>query len=415
MSAEFDKALESLAQLAALCDERFDKWSPSFRELENGVDEVRRTIRSLLSDKREKEPDEETAAEAPAEPEPEPAYGVPPEAASAVAYIAEAAGAAPARAKAKPAALSAVPQSWEDAAERVAAVAKYMREQDAYSPAPYLLLRGFRWGELRASGAHIDQAKLAAPSSEIRQELKKAALEGDWARVLETAETAMAMECGRGWLDLQRYSARAAESLGYDAIRAAIVSELKALLADYPQLPESTMMDDTATANAETLAWLKESVIPPPPPAAPEPEPEPAYSYTQPEAAAEAQAVDAPPDAFELALRAARSGRPQEGIELLMREMAQEPSGRGRFQRKVQVAQLCMSTGNETIALPILQDAADEIERRKLEEWESRDMVAQTLGMLYRCLGADGAPDQRQRLYSVICRLDPLQAMKIGK
>ncbi len=308
---------------------------------------------------------------------------------------------------------------------RVAAAAKYLREQDPCNPAPYLLLRGLRWGELRAGGATIDPARLAAPTSEIRQELKKAALESNWTQVLETAETAMAMKCGRGWLDLQRYVGRACEALAYEPIRAAIISELKALLADYPQLPEFTMMDDTPTANPETVSWLKEYVIPPPPPEpepaqAPEPEPERLYRYTEPEVAQQGMetegAVPAPPDPFDLALQAARCGRPQEGIELLMREMMQEPSGRGRFQRKVQVAQLCMSTGNEAIALSILQEAAEEIQRRKLEEWEAREMVAHTLGMLYRCLvKCDGAAEERQKLYSLISRLDPLEAINIAR
>jgi type VI secretion system protein ImpA len=412
MSAEFDGTLESLAQLAQICDEKFGDQSPSLRDLQNGVDEVRRTIRSLLSDKLEKEPDE-APPEAAGEAAPEPVV----EAAPVAVEPSGGAAAAPARARVPAGAIAAVPTSVEDAVARVAAVAKYLREQDPHSPAPYLMLRGLRWGELRASGSYVDQAKLGAPSSEIRTGLKKAALESDWATVLETGETAMAMECGRGWLDLQRYVARAAEALGYDAIRASVLSELKALLADYPQLPEHTMMDDTPTANAETLAWIRELISPQPGPEGSAPQ-EYQYEYT-PQPAVEEPAEGAPPpppDPFDLALQAARSGRPQDGIELLMREMMQEPSGRGRFQRRIQVAQLCLSIGNEGVALPILQEAAGEIERRRLDEWETRELVAHTLGMLYKCLAKrNGSDEERQRLYAAICRLDPLEAMKLGK
>ena len=63
----------------------------------------------------------------------------------------------------------------------------------------------------------------------------------------------------------------------------------------------------------------------------------------------------------------ARSGRPEAGIELLMREIAREPSGRGRFQRRIQLAELCLGAGNAGIAVPILQVAAAEIEEKKLE------------------------------------------------
>jgi type VI secretion system protein ImpA len=122
------------------------------------------------------------------------------------------------------------------------------------------------------------------------------------------------------------------------------------------------------------------------------------------------------PDTFELAMQAARAGRAQEGIELLMREMVQERSGRARFHRKIQLTQICISTGHEAIAFPILQELAAEIERRKLEDWEAADLIAQPLALLYRCLSTkDGDAADRQKLYSWICRLDPLQALNVSR
>jgi type VI secretion system protein ImpA len=169
------------------------------------------------------------------------------------------------------------------------------------------------------------------------------------------------------------------------------------------------MMDDTPTANVETLAWLKENV----PPAAAEPAYSPA-SY-QP-VAEEESGAPATLDTFDLALQAARSGRPQEGIQMLMREMTHERSGRGRFYRKVQLTKLCDSTGYDAIAFPILQELAAEIERRKLEDWEAAELVAEPLALLYRSLSKSGGDAAEiQKLYSWICRLDPLQAMSISR
>jgi type VI secretion system protein ImpA len=188
-----------------------------------------------------------------------------------------------------------------------------------------------------------------------------------------------------------------------------VISGVRALLADYPQLPDLTMMDDTATANAETQAWLKENVLT---------GPTVEHGYQPPPYTAETAepGVPAPPDTFDLAMQAARSGRAQEGIEMLMREMVQERSGRARFHRKVQLTQLCMSTGHDEIAFPILQELAGEIDRRKLEDWESPDMIAQPLALLYRCLTkSTSSAEERQKLYSWICRLDPLQAMNMSR
>jgi type VI secretion system protein ImpA len=397
----FDGTLTSVGSLGQICDEKFGDVSPSFGTLTRALEEVRQTVYILLQAKREKEPDEPVAAAAP-EPEIEEVVEEP---AASVA----AAAAAPARAR-KAGALSAEPVDRDDAVMRVVSVAKFLRQQDPYSPAPYLMLRGLRWGELRAGGNPIDQTLLAAPPSEYRQNLKRLMLEGNWTELLETAETVMGMECGRGWLDLQRYVGRACHELGYEAIGSAVISGLRAMLADYPQLVELTMMDDTATANAETQAWLKENVLT-------TPAAEPAYTTPayQPDDTPQ-PGVPMPPDAFELAMQAARSGRAQEGIELLMRELAGERSGRARFHRKVQLTQLCVSTGHDAIAFPILQELSAEIERRKLEDWEAPDLVAQPLALLYRCLvKADGSADERQKLYSWICRLDPLQAMSISR
>jgi len=405
LEAAFDGALESLALLGDVCDAKFGDVSPNFGVLRAALEEVRQTVHILLQRKREKEPDapvDEPAAEPVDEVADLVETPVQAEAPAAAAKVA-----APARRGA----LSAEPADREDAIARVVSAAKYLRGANPYDPAPYLLLRGLRWGELRASGNEIDQASLAAPPSDLRQDLKRLAMEGNWTEVLEAAEKGMGMECGRGWLDLQRYVGRACYELGsyYEPIRTAVISGVRGLLADYPRLPELTLMDDTPTANAETQTWLKESVIVAP---APVEAPYTPAAY-QPDAEI-GSGAEAAPDTFELAMQAARSGRPQEGIEMLMREMAQERNGRARFHRRVQLTQLCIGTGHETIALPILQELAAEIERRKLEDWESPEVLAQPLVLLYRCLTkADGSAAERQKLYSWICRLDPLQAMSV--
>ena len=402
----FDGTLESLTALGELCDEKFGDVSPSFGTLRRALEEVRQSVYILLQKKREKEPDEAVAAE----PEPEPEAAAEETTYEEAPAATSAAPVAAARPRKAGGALSAEPVDRDDAVARVVSVAKYLRQNDPYSPAPYLMLRGLRWGELRANGTEIDQLQLAAPPSDLRQTLKRLALEYNWAEVLETAETAMGLECGRGWLDLQRYVGRACYELGsyYDPIKNAVISGVRALLADYPQLPALTMMDDTATANAETLAWIKDN-------AAPAAEAHEHVAY-QPEPSHSEAHTPGVPDTFELAMQAARSGRPQEGIELLMREMVQERSGRARFHRKIQLTQLCVSTGHDAIAFPILQELAAEIERRKLEDWETPDVLAQPLALLYRCLAkSDGDPAERQKLYAWICRLDPLQALTVSR
>src|SRR5579871_1055509 len=393
-----DDCLEAIDALDAACEPKFGGVKPGFGGLRSCLEEVRATVNGLLQKKRELEPDEEpsqfetTAGEAPAEETP-------------------AEGGAPARPKKT---LSAEPADKDDAVSRVAMVAKYLRREDPYSPAPYLMLRGLRWGELRSGSDSPSLELLAPPATQVRQELKRLAVEGNWAELIEAAENAVAMPCGRAWLDVQRYAVKALDEFGYPAIAAAIRSEMRSLLADLPQLPQWTLADDTPVANPETQAWLKEVTAQPqsvdPFGAAP------AMESAKVETNGSGNEPAAPPDAFQVAMNAARSGDVQLAVEVLSREIAHERSGRARFQRKIQLAQICMSTGHEAIAYPILNEMADEIEQRKLEEWEASEILAHPLALLYRCMNQlDGDADTKRKLYARICRLDPVQALACTK
>ena len=401
MEETLDGILGVIESLSAMGEEKFGDVAPSFGPMRTTLEEIRHTVHGLLQKKREVEPDEgaEAAAseesEAPATEEETPATRGRP--------------LGPALHKA----ITAEPVDTDDAFQRVTAVAGYLRRNDPSSPLPYLLLRGLRWGELRAAGTDVDANLLEAPPTGTRQALKKAANDSDSQRVLELGEAAMGLPCGRGWLDLQRYVFRAANDLGYYQVAAAIRAEVNGLLADYPALRQASLLDDTPAANPETQAWLDE--IAPAPPA------EAAYAPAAMEDATEASwaAPDGGPeivDANHVAMEAARAGRPQEAIEILTREATAEKSGRGRFQRRLQLAQLCMSMGYERIAHPILEQLAAEIDSRGLEGWEAAPSVAQPLALLYRCLEKlDTAPDLKQKVYDRICRLDPLQALACGR
>jgi len=392
-------SLDSIESLTAVCDEKFGKDAPGFGRLRTALEEVQHLVNSIV---KQKAPPEEEAA-----PADDGGWGE----SAATEEVAEGeAGTAAPRARGG---ISAEPQDLEDAVRRLAGVAKFWRAQDATSPVPFLLLRGLRWGELRASGATPDMMLFEAPPTEIRQEIKRLSLEGNWAEVLEKVELAMAMPCGRAWLDAQRYTVRACLELAYENIHNAVLAELRALLADYPQLPEWTLMDDTPTANPETQAWLKSVIAPAAAaPAAEESEPEPVVVPTGPAAAG----PDTPPDAHDVALEAVKKGRKKEAMEIMARAVAQERIGRSRFMRMVQFASICLTAGHENMAFPILRELAEEIDRRKLEEWETREVLAQPLALYYRCLdklGQDNA--EKQAVYERLCRLDPMQALTVLK
>ena len=371
--ADVDASLKLIGAIDKLGD-KFGDGAPSYSALKKALEEVQHISLGLLKNKLAVDPDpiEET-----------PAAGSTEEAAAA--------------AEAGP--LAAEPVNRDDAVSRAIAAARFLRRSEPSNPASYLLLRGMRWGEVRSSVSKPEPRLLIAPTTQLRSQLKSLLLDGKWSALLEGCETAMGQPCGRGWLDLQRYAIVACARLGKDyyAVETALRNALRAFLADVPQIAEVTMMDDTPTANAETTQWIGEEIQP----AATDP-PTPAEAVPETEG-------ESNPEAEEMA----RAGRTEEAVTLLTRQLAQERSLRGRFRRRTQLAAILVQAGQDAIAQPILEDLVAQIETYKLEEWESGQMVAEPLALLYRVLHKlEADPDARQALYLRICRLDPIQALR---
>jgi len=253
LSQNLNDAREALKSLDDFCGEKFGRDAPSMTGLSKTFEEVGNVVQVLLQKKLEKDPDpievveEEPQAEAEGEQETEQGGGAPAVTSSRIAHL-------------DTSELGEI-KNPDQAALHIVAAAQFMRQKTPASPVSYLLLRALRWGEVRsANGAAIPD--LPAPASEIRVALKTSAAGNQWKRVLETAESAMSQTCGRGWLDIQRYSISACDALGYADAAKALRSELKAFLLDFPNLPTSTLNDDTGCANPETLNWLrKEGLI----------------------------------------------------------------------------------------------------------------------------------------------------------
>lgn len=410
---ETNGCMEAIIVLSQACDAKFGAFAPSFSRLRDALETLRQTVSILLAKKRETEPDEE------AYPSVQEAEQLPPEQSEQVPLAAvsqSGAAAAPARAPKKES-FAAEPVDREDAYRQMAMLAAWLRKENPRNPAPYIIVRAMRWAELRAGGDDIDPNLLEPPSTQLRTEIKRLFLEGNYDELFPLMEAAAAQPCGRGWLDLQRYFCNACDTAGgYDNVKNAVVAELKALLGDYTDLPKMTLLDDTPTANPETLAWLQpllqretetllsEAPLPyPMPPLGKEP---PVMS----QATGETTALDA----FEMAMQAASHGRKGEAIGLIAREVAMESCGRSRFMRQLQLAQVCLSTGHEIVAYPILEGLAEEIETRKLEGWEQPELLAQVLSLLFQCAGKlTENPEYKHKLYARICRLDPMRALDL--
>ncbi len=397
---DLDVCLEKLDSLEKFCDERFEDDAPSFGKLKSSLTEVRQTVHSLLQKKREKEPD-------PVEPEPvaegaaaqggeEGADGLPGSTGSLAAFS------------------SAEPADRRQAVANIAGAASFLRKREPFSPAPYLLLRGLRWGELRTASRLGDSTLLEGPPTELRQQIKRLALSKKWSELLEAGELAMALPCSRAWLDLQRLSVAACTALGaeYQPIATAIQSELRALLNDLPELLDATLLDDTPAANAETKLWLHHLSTPQQPAQPAEDESAasvPAYQNGTPTWLAQAA------DAYVLAKEALAAGQEEKAFSIMRSEISRQRSGRSRFRRTMQLIELAMAAGQDAIAQPLLEDVAAIMENHKLDAWEDPESVAGDLLKLMRgSKRIQGNASEKQKLFERICRLDPVQALSAG-
>lgn len=400
---DLDTCLQNLSELTKICDEKFGDEGPAFGSLKSALEAERHLIHGFLQKKREKEPDpvEVVAAEA-----------VP----GAEGESASAAGGGPVRTGVLISVEgSSEPPDRVEAISKVAEAAAFLRRREPHSPASYLMLRGLRWGELRAAIELADPTRLEAPPTDLRRHLKKLLLDKKYEQLLDAAESAMALPCSRAWFDLQRFVVEACDALGggYEAVARAIRSELKALINDIPQLLDATLMDETPAANAETRAWLV-SLSQAPAEAAPA-----ADGAARPSASSNGLGSRWPgqsTDAYVSAMQALREGSERKAFEILQQDIARKRSGRERFRRRMQMVELCASTNKPNVAQPILDDLAAAIENHKLDEWEDPGMVASALATLMKMstkIQADKA--QQQKLFERICRLDPAQALGDAK
>jgi type VI secretion system protein ImpA len=429
-------AAESVEEMASFSEQRFGEYSPGFGPLKECLEQIDNALRILIQRKGGGRPAQPAARQPEpqySQPEPQPSSPAPssddpwasyrdiepePEAEQAQATAEpqptqqastddwlntyaepETQGAQEPAAPARPAfGTPAGIASDEDAASHVAAAARWLRQEHAVSPASYLMLRGFRWGELRAAQANGYQRLLAAPSTEIRQNLKALFQESNWEALLESAEEAMAQPCGRGWLDLQRYTLLAMRELGdaFGPARACIRQALQALLADFPTLPQAVLDDDTPAATRQTSDFLREEGL-------------------CGELAQRVYGAAAQPEDDDAPVRAAlKEGRFDQALALVSARMARETSGRGRFQARCRLAQILAGANRQSVALPILRELAREVFDRQLDQWEPASIVVEPLLLLYKSLGSSAEDaDERLRIHTAVCRLDPVRALEL--
>lgn len=404
LDQQLTDCLKDLRELDAACQEKFGVDAPSFSKLRTALDEVQNTNRILLKQKLEIDPDpvEETPAAAEA-------AGAAAGEESASADVATAGAPRSAASFASlPSFSETEPAERREAVKAVVDAAEYLRRKEPGNPAPFLMLRGLRWGELRMAMAANDPRSLEAPPTEVRQLLKGLFLQQKWAELLEAGERVMALGASRAWLDLQRLVVEACVALGgpHEVVASAIRSELRALLRDLPQLLDTTLLDDSPAANPETRKWLDELLA----------EPESASAETAPPENPVARPREPGwkrtfVDPYELAQQAVKANQAAKAFDILHAEINRQLSGRGRFYRRIQLIEMAGALGKEALVQPLMDELTALIDSSKLEDWEDPKLMAGALATLTRWNpNIRDYPSEKAKYLARIARLDPARA-----
>jgi len=272
-----------------------------------------------------------------------------------------------------------------------------VRNQNPEDPRSYWLIRFGIWAKL-PSGPPIakDGATSIRPLDPgVKSSLEKMVAHQKWRAALDLSESSLVDN--RYAFDLHRHSADALGQLGdkFEAAQQVIYCELASLLRRVPSLELAKASDGSPLANDETRSWIREVVI-----ATPAAVDVPAHTFIAP------PVRDATQDVFAGARQLLTAGEREAAIQAAQEITNLAHTPRARFQRRLELAYLCLEAGMRPVACAIFQVLEQESRTRELHDWEPQ-LVARCLqGLL---MSSPGQRDETlQQRYAQLCVLNPV-------
>ncbi len=397
---------EALALCEALYGELDDFLTEKLGENYTGMGGLRGVLRNQVREL----PAEQAAAPAPAA---QPAQPTQPQAAQA-----QPAQPQPAQPQAAPMATSGqlptqvsspeeVTRTLRDVGVTLRAVARFVRQADATKVHGYRIHRASLWMALQnPPPTEGGKTRLPPPTPDKRKRIEGLLASESWMQLLETMEDYSAQHLF--WLDCQRYAALALDKLGpqYAKAREVVGREVVHLLSVLPTLKDLKFADGEGFADAGTQAWLEEE----------------AAKWGgggggNAAAAAASEEDQALAERFEQAKSMVSSGQVSDGLGVALMLANRGADARTRFRARLSVARLALQGSQKSVARPILEGLALEVERHGLEAWEP-ELAARVYASLLSCLNKDAKEAEEvakfSALFDKLCRLDPAAAIALA-
>jgi type VI secretion system ImpA/VasJ family protein len=319
-----------------------------------------------------------------------------------------------------------------EAIRAVIQIAKFFIEKDHKSVVPYRLVRSALWYSLplpnpepRKDGKKVTPIPPSPGKARLEELLKSE----DWEPLVTECENVFleGFEVGGAGcfcLDIQRFLCTALKELAqkaseggdargkeqYEAVQETILQETAIFVDRFPYVNEIFYSDGvTPFVDDQTKRWIEKSV-------------KPVFgqgSTVQQGAIAQgglSESASKISEDFEKASDLLAKQKWEEALNLMQAGINEEATCRGRFQRRLNLANLCLDAGQPTMARPLLEQLDDDIGRFSLDQWEPM-LCIQVWGHLRRCY-QELSPQQAQqesdgfyqekadRIFEKLCKLD---------
>lgn len=313
-------------------------------------------------------------------------------------------GGSPQAAVAPPGAAPAVPRAREAAAaasagevkEQVRVLAAVLRQIEPVSPLPFRLLRALKWDELTGpppADPATGRTRVPPPRPQQRTALDGLFQAEQWTELLHASEGAFGEPSGTFWLDLQRYTVIALETLdvsGQGRAAAAVKTEVGALLSRFSNLAGLQFSDGTPFATEATKTWLEEIT-------------QTAGKMLALPVASAGRGGESPvlseADAAEVRKLFAAKKLPA-ALDILQRGIERAPTARATFHTRLAAARLCLEAEQTPWARTLLEELLRDMEAFTFEHWEPETAVEvlQLLAVGYARLAKDKKTENREGL-----------------
>lgn len=231
-------------------------------------------------------------------------------------------------------------------------IASLLRQASPADPRSYSGTRFAHWGQFVAQPpSTAGKTALPPPRKEKLAEIAAVQATSNYQALLITAETAFV--ASPFWLDAQFLAAGAAARLGeeYAAVYATIVSQLRATLLRFPELPALKFSDGMPLASVETRNWISTEVM---------------VSGVNPSAGAVSRLDEVAVEGDKLG----QNGQVVEGLRLLNQHADACVSAREQFQARLKLGEYCLRFDLLQPLFALLIDLREIADRQDIDCWE---------------------------------------------